>query len=132
MIEREQKMLRRIGSVLCCAIFLGSSANAQVSFNTGYDVLPYCHNADATGGVPSGDTQQVVGEGFCMGVIAGIRYVVTSSIMDPKYRLCIPDNVSTRQALSVVVNYMHNHPEQLNHIFSTVALSALVDTWRCK
>ena len=128
-------MQKRLSSVICCAIFLGSSANAQVSLSTGHDLLPYCQSADNSlngRGVPSGDTQQAVGEGLCMGIIAGIRYVVTSSIVDPKYRLCIPDNVSTGQALSVVVNYMRNRPDQLNNIFSTVALSALVDTWRCK
>ena len=122
-------------SVLICAIFLGSSANAQVSLSTGNDLLRYCAHADATltgHGAPSGDTQEALGEGLCMGIIAGIRYVVTSSIMDPKHRLCIPHDVSTGQALSVVVNYMRNHPEQLDHIFSTVALSALVETWPCK
>jgi hypothetical protein len=67
-----------------------------------------------------------------MGIIGGIRYIVTSSIMDPKYRLCIPNNVSGGQALSVVVNYMRNHPDQLNQDFATVALSALVETWRCR
>src|SRR6516225_3263609 len=100
-------MLTRIG-VLCCAIFLGSSAHAQVTFNTGYDLLPYCRSADDTltgRGVPSGDTQQSVGEGFCMGIIAGIRYVVTSSLVNPQYKLCIPKNASNGQALGVVVNY---------------------------
>jgi hypothetical protein len=67
-----------------------------------------------------------------MGIVGGIRFVVTSSIMDPKYRLCIPTNVSYGQALGVVVNYMRNHPDQLNHTFSFVVLSALVDAWECR
>jgi len=126
-------MLRLI--ILICAIFLASSANAQIAFNTGNDLLRYCQSADAAlagRDVTSGDTQQALGEGFCMGIIGGVRFVVTSSIMDPKYRLCIPTNVSNGQALSVVVNYMRNHPDQLNHTFSFVVLSALVDTWECR
>jgi hypothetical protein len=128
-----RKMLRLI--ILICAIFLASRANAQVAFNTGIDLLRYCQSADAAlagRDVTSGDTQQALGEGFCMGIIGGVRFVVTSSIMDPKYRLCIPTNVSNGQALSVVVNYMRNHPDQLNHTFSFVVLSALVDTWECR
>ena len=127
-------MLRRIGIVLC-VIFLESSANAQVAFNTGNDLLRYCQSADAAlagRGATSADTQEALGEGFCMGIIGGVRFVVTSSIMDPKYRLCIPNKVSNSQALSVVVNYMKNHPDQLNHTFSFVVLSALVDAWECK
>ena len=125
----------RIAIVLICAIFLGSSANAQVAFNTGNDLLRYCQSADAAlagRGATSADTQEALGEGFCMGIVGGIRFVVTSSIMDPKYRLCIPTNVSYGQALGVVVNYMRNHPDQLNHTFSFVVLSALVDTWECR
>jgi len=125
----------RIGIVLLCAIFLASSANAQGAFNTGNDLLRYCQSADdalAGRGATSGDTQQALGEGFCMGIIGGVRFVVTSSIMDPKYRLCIPNKLSNSQALSVVVNYMKNHPDQLNHTFSFVVLSALVDTWECR
>ena len=127
-------MLRRIGIVLC-AIFLGSSANAQVAFNTGNDLLRYCQSADAAlagRGVTSADTQEALGEGFCMGIIGGIRFVVTSSIMDPKYKLCIPTNVSNSQALSVVVNYMRDHPDALHYTFSFVVLSALVDAWECR
>ena len=126
-------MLRLI--VRICAIFLASSANAQVAFNTGNDLLRYCQSADdalAGRGATSGDTQEALGEGFCMGIIGGVRFIVTSSVMEPKYRLCIPKNVSNSQALSVVVNYMHNHPDQLSQTFTTVALSALVDTWRCR
>jgi hypothetical protein len=125
----------RIAIVLICAIFLGSSANAQVAFNTGNDLLRYCQSADAAlagRGATSADTQEALGEGFCMGIVGGIRFVVTSSIMDPKYRLCIPTNVSYGQALGVVVNYMRNHPDQLNHTFSFVVLSALVDAWECR
>ena len=127
-------MLRRIGIVLC-VIFLGSSANAQVAFNTGNDLLRYCQSADAAlagRGVTSADTQEALGEGFCMGIIGGIRFVVTSSIMDPKYKLCIPTNVSNSQALSVVVNYMRDHPDALHYTFSFVVLSALVDAWECR
>jgi len=125
----------RIAIVLICAIFLESSANAQVAFNTGNDLLRYCQSADAAlagRGATSADTQEALGEGFCMGIVGGIRFVVTSSIMDPKYRLCIPTNVSYGQALGVVVNYMRNHPDQLNHTFSFVVLSALVDAWECR
>src|SRR5215470_7749165 len=107
------KMLRRIGIVLC-VIFLGSWANAQVAFNTGNDLLRYCQSADAAlagRGATSADTQEALGEGFCMGIIGGVRFIVTSSIMDPKYRLCIPKDVSNGQAVSVVVNYMRDHAD---------------------
>ena len=123
------------GGIAVAFAFGGQNANAQGAFNTGNDLLRYCQSADdalAGRGATSGDTQQALGEGFCMGIIGGVRFVVTSSIMDPKYRLCIPNKVSNSQALSVVVNYMKNHPDQLNHTFSFVVLSALVDTWECR
>jgi len=127
-------MLTRIGIVLC-AICLGSSANAQVAFDTGNDLLRYCQSADAAlagRGTTSADTQEALGEGFCMGIIGGVRFVMTSSVMDPRYRLCIPKNVSNSQALSVVVNYMRDHPDALHYTFSFVVLSALVDAWECR
>jgi len=127
-------MLTRIGIVLC-VIFLGSSANAQVAFNTGNDLLRYCQSADAAlagRGATSADTQEALGEGFCMGIIGGVRFVMTSSVMDPRYRLCIPKDVSNSQALSVVVNYMRDHPDALHYTFSFVVLSALVDAWECR
>ena len=114
---------------------LAACWTSQVAFNTGNDLLRYCQSADAAlagRGVTSADTQEALGEGFCMGIVGGIRFVVTSSVMDPKYRLCIPKNVSNGQTLSVVVNYMGNHPDELNHTFSFVVLSALVDAWECK
>src|SRR6516225_3342698 len=110
-------MLRRIGIVLCCAIFLGSSTNAQVAFDTGNDLLRYCQSADAAlagRDATSADTQEALGEGFCMGIIGGVRFIVTSSVWTRSTDFCIPKNVSNSQALSVVVNYMRDHPDALH------------------
>jgi hypothetical protein len=127
-------MLTRIGIVLC-VIFLGSSANAQVAFDTGNDLLRYCQSADAAlagRDATSADTQEALGEGFCMGIIGGVRFIVTSSVWTRSTDFCIPKNVSNSQALSVVVNYMRDHPDALHYTFSFVVLSALVDAWECR
>jgi hypothetical protein len=44
---------------------------------------------------------------------------------------CLPQGVTTGQALKVLVKYMDDHPEQLHEKTAWVAAKALHEAWPC-
>src|SRR6516165_8528579 len=59
--------------------------------------------------VPTAEDATIAG--FCVGAVAGVRFLAAASTKNTQW---VPDNAPRRQVLSVVVRYLHNHPERLN------------------
>src|SRR5262249_39222047 len=69
--------------------------------------------------------------GFCVGAIAGVRFLAAVSTKNTQYPICVPDNAPRRQVLSVVVRYLDKHPERLNDDLLWIIMDALRDAWPC-
>jgi hypothetical protein len=104
---------------------------------TGHDMLRYCGIAD---GIVSGQlsfsqvaptAEEALIEGFCVGAVAGVRFLAATSTKNSLYPICVPENAPKRQVLSVVVRYLHNHPERLNDDFLWIIMDALREAWPC-
>jgi hypothetical protein len=76
------------------------------------------------------DRNQLINAGYCAGILEGLYYV--ASLEPPDLRFCLPKDATIGQSVGVVIKYISDHPEQWNHPFEEVAISALHAAWPCQ
>ena len=65
--------------------------------------------------------------GRCMGMVEGIAFMGFT-----EHLFCTPKEVTSGQALTVVIRYIEARPERMHEDFQKLALEALRTTWPCK
>jgi Rap1a immunity proteins len=109
----------------------------QSGSTTGQDMLRHCGIADRmvsgqltlSQAAPTAEDAMI--QGFCVGAVAGVRFLAAASTRNTQYPICVPDNLPRRQVLSVVVRYLHNHPERVKDDLLWIIMDALRETWPC-
>jgi Rap1a immunity proteins len=92
---------------------------------SGYSTLPEC-KAFADEHANLG--QRAAGY-FCAGELRALAYV--SHVLTPELRSCVPANLSNGQLVAVAIQYIEQHPSQMNDDFMKLALQAYRQTWPC-
>ena len=106
---------------LICLIAVPSVASTTADGNS---LLKECQKAVMLaddGDVTYGDVAEIAS---CTGFIHGLMAV-------PNTFFCIPVNVSTGQAMRVLVKYLQEHPENLHLAKGKLALDAFADAFPC-
>jgi hypothetical protein len=67
---------------------------------------------------------------FCAGELRALAYV--SHVLAPELRSCVPGNLSNGQLVAVAIQYVEQHPSQMNDDFMKLALQAYRQTWPCE
>lgn len=116
-------------SVLLLAALNSSFALAEVDAGSGNHLLNACN-------VFMSSSKQDVGysegldAGYCVGMVSGVAETI---ILNDKPLACLPGSGITReQAVRIVVKYLNNHPEQLHHSASTLAVISFQQAFPCK
>jgi Ssp1 endopeptidase immunity protein Rap1a len=134
-------MAKRLTRLSLCIVFFLSikpiMAQMQSGSTTGQDMLRHCGIADRivsgqlsiSQAAPTAEDAMI--EGFCVGAVAGVRFLAAASTKNTQYPICVPDNAPKSQVLSVVVRYLHNHPERLNDDLLWIIMDALREAWPC-
>jgi hypothetical protein len=72
--------------------------------------------------------------GYCRGLLRGLilsmQYYKASSRKDALY--CTPDDITSEQAVRVVVKYLEGHPEELHETDAILATKAFMQAFPCK
>ena len=102
-----------------------AQAQAPNAFS-GYSTLPEC-KAFADEHANLG--QRAAGY-FCAGELRALAYV--SHVLAPELRSCVPANLSNGQLVAVAVQYVEQHPSQMNDDFMKLPLQAYRQTWPCE
>ena len=72
--------------------------------------------------------------GYCRGLLRGLilsmQYYRVSSRKDALY--CTPDDITSEQAVRVVVKYLEEHPEELHETDAILATKAFMQAFPCK
>jgi Ssp1 endopeptidase immunity protein Rap1a len=63
---------------------------------------------------------------FCAGELRALAYV--SHVLAPELRSCVPANLSNGQLVAVAIQYVEQHPSQMNDDFMKLALQAYRQT----
>jgi len=63
-------------------------------------------------------------QGYCLGLVEGLAYVAKIE--------CVPDGVTLRQTVLVVVTYIAARPARMHENFKDLALEALRAAWPCR
>ncbi len=133
-------VVRLTGLTLCIAFLLSINpimAQTQSGSSTGYDMLGYCGTVDrvVSGQLSASEAAPTVEDamiqGFCVGAVLGVRFLAATSTKNTEYPICVPDNAPKGQVLSIVVRYLHDHPERLNDNFVWLVMDALREAWPC-
>lgn len=113
--------MRRAAKVAVVALLMcGTSAFAdEVVVTTGADLLTACREF-ADGRYPS--------RGVRTGVCAGAVYSALTLLPN----LCAPHDLTLRQAVQVVANYMLRHTEQQHMDITLLSVYALTEAWPCE
>jgi hypothetical protein len=69
--------------------------------------------------------EQVSLMSFCAGIVVGL------SFMGQPYGICVPAGTTSRQAASVVVQYIDGQPARVHEDFNRFAVEALRANWPC-
>jgi hypothetical protein len=65
--------------------------------------------------------------GRCMGIVEGIAFMGFT-----EHFFCPPKDVTSGQALTVVIRYIEARPERMHEEFQKLVLEALTAAWPCK
>jgi len=118
--------------------FLLASSQCHAS-NTGIEVMKHCGVAMK---IFNGNKQVTAEENanamYCIGLVEGVRDSVT--IWEDSARThktnradvpCVPENVSTEQAIRITYKYMQDHPASLNLPGTGLVYLALLSAYPC-
>ena len=102
---------------------------AENAASAGY-MLPHCK---ASLDYPPGTFIQ----GFCAGVVVGVAAMAQPLFAPGQARAAercvnIPESITNRQFVQVVVGYIEAHPNRMDEQFRVLAVEALFDAWPCK
>jgi Rap1a immunity proteins len=125
--RRSLTMKRTVIIALIAAMMLNCRvAVAQTDQESANFMLPACRAvADFSSyEAPKGDP-------YFMGICTGI--IDTIGLMGVAFhRVCLPNGVTTRQAVAVVVQYIDKRPARMHEAFKILAIEALAAAWPCK
>jgi Rap1a immunity proteins len=114
--------------LLTLSVGLASGAKAEPDLNTANDLLPACKaylEQHPKGGAPLD-----IDQGYCVGLIYGIAYMMKdSSHADCSH---IPDGATVGQVTRVVIHYIEERPNRLHEPFRQLAAEALANAWPCR
>jgi hypothetical protein len=115
-------MLRQAIFAAMAMLVYPVAAGAQSRTSTGEAYLEYCKlslNQKAAAGYR---------DGLCVGAISTITFF--STILPTKS--CMPDGVTTGQAIRVYVRFLEQNPARLHEDFRTLAMESFRAAWPCK
>ena len=135
-LSRGKAMAKKIRLCLLMFILCGMSSSALA--NDGNNLLENCKAAVyfINEGQFEKDGDQIKA-GLCMGIVEGVGSTMVlfasgEDALDHKYRVCFPEHgINTPQAVSVVVNYLVNHPKDLHHMDVMLVMAAFLDAYPC-
>lgn len=96
--------------VLAC--FLAGSVSVKAD---GTSFLEDCNNYSVSKGTS--------GQGYCICVVVGV--------LSASDKICLPNNVSMKQAVLVVEKFLKDNPQELHYFEGSLAEYALSKTWPC-
>lgn len=67
---------------------------------------------------------------FCAGELRALAYV--SQVLPPELSSCVPANLSNGELATVAIQYIEQHPSQMNDDFMMLVLQAYRQKWPCK
>lgn len=118
--------------------FVMIAAPAMAVERSGNDLLVDCTNLIKTESIESVSKDQVLGMGYCIGIIDGLvtfNYVYESVLQEEGngnlVQMCLPKRISTRKLATVIVNYIADHPDLLRTSGQALAAQALIDNYPC-
>jgi len=107
--------------MIALALALLGTGNAGAAFLDGRQLLEYC-----TGGGKQGAK---VCEGYVAGVVDSRLELHDREMLEKKF--CLPVNVDLGQVVQVVVNYLFDHPDELEYTANSTVYVALQGAFPC-
>ena len=117
------------GLVVSAAVLLANTrADADYAGNDLFlDCVALERSALAPGREKTPQADAALRQGICAGMVAGLQYLANQASVG----VCMPAKATNGQALSIVVRWLHEHPEHRTEDFRLLALAAMRAAWPC-
>ena len=126
-------------AMLATLIVVLTAAPAMAVQRSGNDLLIDCANLIKTETIESVSRDNVLGMGYCIGIIDGMvtfNYVYESVLQaggnTNLVQMCLPQRISTRTLAAVIVKHLEDNPSQLHQSGQALAAQALVAAYPCE
>jgi hypothetical protein len=133
-MEAHVSQMKKISVLVLGTTVLLANAPAKADW-TGTEMLPHCTVGEQlVTGASKGkgmDAEDGLMAGMCMGAITGIKLLANMATKNTDHPVCVPSDVTDKQALSVVVQHLRSHPETRENRLVDLVMDALVSTWPC-
>jgi hypothetical protein len=119
--------LRSAITLIAVMIFSYGVAVAEPNQTSADYVMPGCRDVASliTFSNAAESEEQVSLMSFCAGIVVGL------SFLGQPYGICVPAGTTSRQAASVVVQYIDGRPARVHEDFNRFAVEALRANWPC-
>jgi hypothetical protein len=107
-------------------VLLGCGSSSDYGGQSGYDYLNRCQLAVRG---PRTD-REIASATYCVGAVTAL--VGVAPFLLPRYRFCFPDDVTTGEAVQVVVVYLESTLSRLHEDFRQLAIDAMRQAWPCR
>ncbi len=115
---------RMIPALLGLLLFLSPQAYATDAFSGAEDLYGWCSSMD----------KDDVHWGLCVGSVTAVHDTIMTyqSFEDMRQIVCIGPSISRGDLVIAVMEYMHDHPEDMDLSLGDVVFSALRRTYPCE
>src|ERR1044071_6621174 len=105
---------------------LGCESGSDYGGQTGYDYLPRCKLVVRG---PSTD-REIVSATYCVAAVGAL--IGAAPFLAPRYQFCFPEDVTSAEAVQVVVAYLESSLSRLHEDFRLLAITAMRQAWPCR
>ena len=105
-------MIKKLVTLAALAMLLGSPSS-YADFFPGNKLVELC------------DESNIYNDGVCAGYVIGISDRINGEVA------CIPDGVTSGQAVSIVKKYLKKNPEELHYTAHSLVAFALIKAFPC-
>lgn len=123
-------MKKMIAALVVGATLAASPAHAYDIgvTNTAFDLMNRCEETQNGRDLPLELLEKSYGIGFCLGVVSDFTYLARVKVLS---KICLPDTVSSGQAVNIFLAYAKKHPEQQHLSYQIVMSKSLAEVFPC-
>lgn len=128
----------KVMTLMVTLFVMMTAVSAMAVLRSGSDMSVDCSNLIKTESAESLSKDQILGVGYCIGLIDGLvtfNYVYEALLQaegkGDAVQMCLPERISTRQMAATIVKFLEDNPSRLQESGQALAAEALITAYPC-
>ena len=125
-MEGQMTGATRLAAIVCLMLAMSvTRAHSETDTSSAHALMPGCRNFLAP--PKAEDLMAILIRGVCIGEVQGVWDTAVALV-----GVCSPPQVTSGEAVRVVVQYIDARPARMHEPFDLLALEALTAAWPCR